>query len=132
MNTIPTLSPHSSIMVYFNNGVNANRPWWVGVKEGRAISATFGDFPDALAAIAYAVPLCRLLHAPLVVPPWLTWLATAIKHASAASDYPNDFDARLAALRRGKVHTYRMDEATLAAIEDEWIGLDFCRQPFLY
>ena len=39
--TAPTQS--QSVAVYFNNGVNANRPWWVGIKEGRAIVATLSE-----------------------------------------------------------------------------------------
>ena len=132
MNTIPTLSPHSSIMVYFNNGVNANRPWWVGVKEGRAIIATFGNFSSAAVAITTALQLCRKLHAPLMVPAWLTGLATAIKTVLAMPNDPNDFNRLLDLVRLGLYPLGRMDEATLTAIEAEWIGLDYCRQPFLY
>ncbi len=152
MNTIPPPSPYRFIIVYFNNGVNANRPWWVGVKEGRAIIATFGNFRSAPLAIASALDLCRKLNAPLIVPAWLTGLAKAIKTVLAAPpdgsraarlrlrvssaelspNDPNDFDRLLNLVRLGLYPISRMDEATLAAIEEEWIGLDFCRQPFLY
>jgi hypothetical protein len=128
MNTILTSPPTTAIVVYFNNGVNATRPWWVGVKEGRAIVATLGDCRNVATAIAAAVQVCRTVNAPLIVPPWLTSLAAAIQHSAD----PNDFAGLLALYRRGQQPAARLDEATLGAIEEEWIGLEYCRQPFLY
>ena len=119
-----------SVAVYFNNGVNANRPWWVGIKEGRAIVATLGNFPCAATALVYASHLCRQHKLPLIVPLWLTWLAAAIEQSEPPDD-PHGFIQLLSELRSGKRPLHAIDETTLAAIEDERIGDDFSRHPFL-
>jgi len=128
MTTAPT--PHT-IVVFFNNGVNANRPWWVAIKEGRAITETLDQFAQAASAIVYAKLCCRKHHLPLQVPPWLSGLAAALRLDDAPAD-PHGFDGFLAEIRCGKAHLAQIDDATHEAIEAEWVGDDFCRQPFLY
>ena len=126
----PTPAPCRVVAGYFNNGVNPNRPWWVGIKQRRAIVATLGNFPCAAAAIVYAKRLGRQNKLPLIVPPWLTWLAAAIELSEPVDD-PHGFIRLLCELRSGQHPLNRIDETTLAAMEDEWIGDDFCRHPFL-
>lgn len=124
----PTPAPCRVVAVYFNNGVNANRPWWVGIKQRRAIVATLGNFPCADAAIAYAQRLCRKNKLPLIVPPWLV---NALE-LSEPTDDPHGFIRLLCDIRSGQCPLRPIAETTLAAMEDEWIGDDFCRYPFLY
>ena len=127
----PTPAPCRVVAVYFNNGVNPNRPWWVGIKQRRAMVATLGNFPCAAAALVYASHLCHKANLPLLVPPWLTWLAAAIEQSEPIDD-PHEFIQLLSELRSGKRPFHAIDETTLAAMEDECIGDDLRRHPFLY
>ena len=127
-----TTAPLACITVYFSNGSDANYPWWVSLKEGRAMSETFGHFQSANRAIAYAVTLSWRLKIPLLVPDWLIPLAGRIQSLLTAPPDPNDFDGMLTLVRLDLSPCVKMDTATLDAIENEWIGDDFCRYPFLY
>lgn len=66
----PTQEP--VIAVFFNNGENAQEPWHVGLKVGRAIDAQFGRFRNPLDAITYALDVVSSREGlPVIWPEWL-------------------------------------------------------------
>lgn len=59
----------SVIQVYFSNGSNANKPWHVGLKNGRAIDAHYGDFSTPVEAIRHALDtVAERLDLPVLWP----------------------------------------------------------------
>lgn len=44
-----------TIKVYFNNGENANKPWHVGLHNGRCLVDHFATFKSPIEAINFAL-----------------------------------------------------------------------------
>lgn len=74
MNSLPqpqtNVNP-SVLAVYFNNGADARKPWHVGLKQGRAIVAGYGNFAQAKTAIQHAVSLAKVKNVAVITPEWL-------------------------------------------------------------
>lgn len=77
--TTTTTQPH--IAVYFSNGENANTPWHVGLKVGRAVDDHYGSFRNPLDAITHALDnVAEALDLPVVWPEWLRVVLPAVSH----------------------------------------------------
>jgi hypothetical protein len=60
-----------TISVYFNPGVNAAKPWHVGLHDGTAIAEQFGTYSNPVEAIKRAMPVSAERKLPIVKPAWL-------------------------------------------------------------